>query len=318
MGGVFYFCPDFVPPSAGIKRLYRHVFHLNNLGIKAFIVHLKKGFVLAWHGYKVPVLWLEDNLSFGDDDILVFPEGMPSLMKQTRHLKSTRIAIVLNWFYVYNSLPNGENWKDYGISRAISPSPLIRDFLEWSMGIDVTLIDNYIDPSRYSYQPEKKKRKIVYMTRKNPSSDVLKFILKKKKGVFREWEWLDLKDMSEDQYSTHLSESMIFLATSPHEGMPTSVLEAMSAGSLVIGYSGVGGSDYMIGSGDSQNCFLVENGNLPELAKTLEKIILEWNQRADQRNLILKNALEDAKQFHDFDKEGICLKKYFEKLGRPD
>ena len=137
MGNIFYFCPDFSPPSGGTKRLYRHVHYLNNLGLKAFIVHLKKGFVLTWHGYQVPVLWLEDNLSFGVDDILIFPEGMPSLMKQTQHLKSKRIAIALNWAYIYKTLPSGENYKDYGITEAITPSPVIKDFLEWSMDIDV-------------------------------------------------------------------------------------------------------------------------------------------------------------------------------------
>lgn len=151
MGNIFYFCPDFSSPSGGTKRLYRHVAHLNRMGFKAFIVHNKRGFVLTWHGYKVPVLWLEDRLSFQDDDILVFPEGMVSFMKQTRNFNCTRIAIALNWAYVYPSLPKGEDWKDYGINQAITPSRVIKDFLEWSMGLGVTLIDNYVDTKRYLY-----------------------------------------------------------------------------------------------------------------------------------------------------------------------
>lgn len=137
---------------------------------------------------------------------------------------------------------------------------------------------------------------------------------KGRKGGGKEWEWVDMKDMNEDQYSGHLCESMIFLATSLQEGIPTSVLEAMSSGCLVIGYSGIGGNDYMTENGDNQNCFLVENGNLPELVKTLEEVLLGWNQSADRRDLIIKNAVETAKQFHDFDKEGRCLKKYFENI----
>lgn len=314
MDNIFYFCPDFSPPSGGTKRLYRHVFHLNRLGFKAFIVHYKKGFVLSWHGYKVPVKWLEDNLSFAANDTLVFPEGMPSLMKQTQHLNCSRIAIALNWHYIYNSLPKGENWKDYSITRAITPSPVIKNYLDLSMEVDVTLIDNYIDTNRYSYQPEKKKNKIVYLARKDSSGDILSFIFKRKEGFFKEWEWMPLNDLSEDKYAEQLSESRIFLATSSQEGIPTSALEAMASGCIVVGYSGIGGNDYMVGKGDKQNCYLIENGNLPELAKILEEVIFGWRQNRHRNNLIIKNAVETAKQFQDFDKEGSCLKNYFESL----
>mgnify|MGYP001296540711 CR=1 FL=1 len=314
MGDIFYFCPDFSPPSGGTRRLYRHVHHLNNLGSKAFIVHLKKGFALTWHDYKVPVLWLEDNLSFAADDILVFPEGMPSLMKETQQLNCSRIAIALNWSYIYNSLPKGENWKDYGITRVITPSPVIKNFLELTMGLDVTLIDNYIDANRYSYQPEKKKNKIVYLTRKDPSGDILSFIFKSKEGFFKEWEWMPLNNISEDKYAEQLGESRIFLATSSQEGMPTSALEAMASGCLVVGYSGIGGNDYMVGEGAKQNCHLIENGNLPELAKILEEVILNWNKNTQRDNLIIKNAGKTAKCFQDFEKEGRCLKNYFDRL----
>ncbi len=314
MGNIFYFCPDFSPPSGGTKRLYRHVFHLNRLGFKAFIVHYKKGFVLSWHGCKVPVKWLEDNLLFSVDDTLIFPEGLPSLMKQTQHLNCNRIAIALNWAYIFNSLPKGENWKDYGITRDITPSPIIKDFLELSMGVDVTLIDNYIDTSKFAYKPEKKKNKIVYLTRKDSSGDILSFIFKRKEGVFKKWEWMPLDDLSEDNYAEQLSESRIFLATSSREGMPTSALEAMASGCVVLGYSGIGGNDYMRGKGDKQNCSLIENGNLPELAKTLEEGLLGWNQNKHRNELIIKNALKTAKQFQSFDKEGRCLKNYFESL----
>ena len=314
MGDIFYFCPDFSPPSGGTRRLYRHVHHLNNQGLKAFIVHLKKGFTLTWHGYKVPVLWLEDNLSFAADDILVFPEGMPFLMKQTQSLNCNRVAIVLNWSYVFNSLPKGENWKDYNINRAITPSPLIRDFLEWSMEIDVALVDNYIDTSKYAYKPEKKKNKITYMKRKDASGEIMRFIFARKEGLIKSWEWMSLNDMNEEKYSEHINESRIFIATSTQEGMPTAVLEAMASGCIVAGYSGIGGNDYMVGSGEKQNCFLVENGNMPQLAKTLEEVILGWSENSHSNNLIIKNAVETAKQFQDFDKEGRSLKHYFESL----
>lgn len=312
MGSIFYFCPDFSPPSGGTKRLYRHVFHLNRMGFTAFIVHYKKGFVLTWHNYKVPVLWLEDNLSFGEKDILVFPEGMPSIMKQTQHLNCRRVAIALNWAYIYGDLPTGENWKDFGITQAITPSRVIKDFLERSMAIEVTLIDNFIDNLRYSYHPEKKKTKIAYLLRKDSYGETLRNIFEKKEGLFKTWEWAPLKDMSEEKYSEQLGEARIYVATSFQEGMPTSVLEAMASGCVVVGFSGVGGNEHMIGEGDKQNCFLIENGNLPELAKNLEQIISQWENNS--YDIIIQNGIETARGFQDFDKEGKSLKLYFQSL----
>lgn len=315
MRTIYYFCPDFSPPSGGTKRLYRHVYQLNQMGIKASIVHQKSGFLLSWHGFQVPVVWLEHKPPFEREDILVFPEGMASLMKQTQHFPCPRVAIALNWSYVYLNLPKGENWKDYGIERAITPSPLIKDFLEWSMGLEVTLIHNYVDTDRYSYQPDKKMPKIAYMSRKDLSGEILRCIFEKKNGAFSDYEWVHLKDLAEEEYAWQLTASRIFLATSPQEGMPTSALEAMAAGCLVIGFSGVGGNDYLIGNGDRQNCFLVENGNYIELGRELERLILQWENDKTHFDSVVRNGIETVRQFEDFDKEASSLKHYFQSLG---
>ena len=73
----------------------------------------------------------------------------------------------------------------------------------------------------------------------------------------------NLNELAEDQYAKELNTSKVFLATSSQEGMPTSTLEAMASGCIVVGFSGIGGNDYMMGEGENQNCILIENGNYP-------------------------------------------------------
>lgn len=266
---------------------------------------------MTWHDYKVPVLWLEDEPGFSNDDILVFPEGMTSLMRQTRHFNGNRVALALNWAYIYRTLPIGENWKDYGITKAITPSPAIKIFLEWSMGLDVSLIENYLDTSKYFYQPERKRNKISYMIRKDPSGEILRSIFKRKGGFFTRYEWSQLKDLSEEEYSRQLVDSRIFLATSPQEGMPTSILEAMASGCIVVGFSGIGGNDFMVGKGEEQNCVLVENGDMPNLGKKIEEVIFSFRKDDHTFEHIIQNGLTTAKQFGDFNKEGESLKNFF-------
>ena len=313
MNRIYYLCPDFPHPSAGILRLYRHVEHLNRLGFHAAIIHEKRGCKLSWHGYTVPTIWLEDQPCFQDKDILVIPEGMSNLMKQTRHFSCTRVVIALNWAYIYTGLPKQEDWTDYGITEIITPSPYIKQFLEWSMGVQVTLIDNFVDTVRFSYQPHRKKNKIAYMSRKDGAGEILHRIFEKKFGSSIDHAWIHLHDLTLEQYALQLAESRIFLATSREEGMPTSILEAMASGCLVVGYAGLGGNDYMVGCEDNQNCVLVENGNYLQSGKIIEQIICDDIDRSVY-DTIIKNAVQTASCFGSFEKEGQSLKKYYQKF----
>lgn len=219
-----------------------------------------------------------------------------------------------------NFLGNQADYGDGGMNdthknQVTFPSPVIKDFIEWSMGIDVTLIDNYIDTTKYSYQPERKKSKIAYIARKDTSGETLRCIFERKGGLCKSWEWAPLSNLSEEEYSRQLAESKIFLATSSQEGMNISVLEAMASGCVVVGFSGVGGNDYMIGSGNKQNCFLAESGNLPEFGKTLERVIVQWDNDKHIYDLLIANGIETARRFQDFDREGKSLKRYFQSFG---
>lgn len=284
------------------------------MGFVASIVHEKKGFKLTSHGYEVPVVWMEDRPELGADDILVFPEGIPSYMKQTRHFTNTRVVIALSWAYVYLHLPKGENWKDYGISRAITPTPFIKAFLEWSMGIDVTLIGDYVDLTRFTYRPGKKKSKIAYMTRKSKIGEILCSIFRKKNELLSAYEWISMENFVEEEYAQHLVESRIYLATSSEEGRNISVLEAMASGCVVVGFSGLGGSDYMVGSGNKRNCVLIENGNYLELGKRLEEAVRKLEKDNHCFDSIITNAVDTVRPFGDFDKEAKTLKRFFKSL----
>ncbi|MBD3316862.1 MAG: glycosyltransferase [Chitinivibrionales bacterium] len=307
---ILYLCPDFSPPSAGTRRLYRHVEHLRRAGFDAFIVHNRKGFMLSWHGHHVPIVWMEDKLTLNKDDIIVIPEGMSGIMRSTRHLPCNRVVIVLNWAHIYRNLPSREDWSDYGIRYGITPSPVIKAFLEWSMDLQIGLIANYVDTRKFLYQPEKKKRQIAYSSRKDPSGEILRSIFEKKPGMLKGYEWVLLEDLTEDGYAQILAESKIFLGTSLQEGVPTAALEAMAAGCIVVGYAGVGGSKDMIGTGEKQNCFLVENGDIPGLGRKLEQVVRD-DEYEEGYARIIKNALETASRYGNYQREGDSLEAYF-------
>jgi hypothetical protein len=312
---IFYLCPDISKPSGGIKRLYRHVFHLNRLGLQAAIVHEKRGFVTAWHGFEVPVIWMEDRPMISKDDILVFPETALTAMEQTRNLDNTRVVVALSWSYIFRALPAAKTWQDYGISEAITPSRFIKDFLECFMDIKVTLIDDYVDPAIFFHDPLVKKDKVTYLSRKCRIGDVLGAVFARKNDLPSRYVWTRMEDFSEEAYARHLRESRIYLATSPEEGRNVSVLEAMASGCIVVGFSGLGGSEYMVGSGKTRNCILVENGNYLALVRSIEWVALELSQNSHSFDAMIRNAVETGRSFADFEKEGMSLERFFRSLG---
>lgn len=314
MSKIFYVCPTVNYPSGGIKLLYRHVFHLNRIGFEAYIIHTKETFAPFKYEYKVPILWFDEIPFYDENDIVVIPEGMPGMIKSFGNKTKRSVVIALNWLYIYLFMNNYENWCDWGITRAISPSPMIKNFVEWSMNIPTTLIQDYIDTRRYQYQPSRKKDKISFMSRKSVMGQLVCKIINKKRIPVSNFEWRPLEHFDESTYANHLIESKIYMACSSYEGVNMSVLEAMSAGCLVIGFAGVGGKDYMVGEGPTQNCILVENEDLYGLGNSIEIAIKTFTTNPQAYQHVINNGITTAARYDDFDREAASLKSFFSEL----
>jgi hypothetical protein len=311
MTRILYFCPDFPQPSGGTKRLYRHVQTLRQLGWDAYILHQRHGFALTWHGYQAPILWLEDRPEFRRSDVWVFPEVALEWIRQTQNLGDRRVVLALSWAPGYSRLRPGERWQDYGVAQALTPSPVIKRYLEWSTGIRVTLVDEYVDPTRYFPDPAGKLMQIAYLTRKDTSGEWLHGLLTRKQPELNSYAWLPLRGLDEAVYAHHLRTSRLYLVTTMQEGMNVSVLEALSCGCLVVGYAGVGGHAYMVGHGARQNCVLVENGNLPALGEALETVLLQLLADPHAFDWILTNGLTTARAYQDPTGEARSLQTFF-------
>lgn len=313
MSRILYFCPDFPQPSGGIKTLYRHAQRLVELGFDAWIVHQKRPFRVTWHGYEAPTIWLSERPQFTTKDILVIPEVMPQIMQQTARFAGERIVIALSWSPTYWNLSAGQDWRTYGIDKVITKSPLIRSYLRWSMDIEATLISEYVNEKRYRYAPEVKRPKVCYLTRKERSATWLHSVLYAKGKPFTEFEWMPLRELSEDEYARHLREASVYISTNMQEGMNTSVLEAMACGCLVVGYSGIGGF-YMEGAGEARNCILVENGNVPALGEQLEEALRRLSADPAAYAPVIQNGRRTAAAFQNPDDEADSLRSVYSPL----
>ncbi|MCI0397679.1 MAG: tetratricopeptide repeat protein [Chloroflexi bacterium] len=313
MAHIYYVCPDYEAPSGGTKTIYRHVYLLNERGLDAAVLHQQRGFRLTWHGYQVPLDWLADRPRFAAGDVLVIPESMPGLIQQSSDFPGRRVVLALHWAL---HLPPDQRWQEFGIEQAITPSRVIADFLAWRMGLAATVIGSFVDPARFSYRPEAKRPLIAYMPRKDPAGDVLQAALSRREELAG-WEWQPLRDLDETAYAAALGQARVYLPPSPLEGLNLSVLEAMAAGCLVVGYPGVGGREYLVDGGPQQNYVPVENGHLPAFGPILADVLQTLSANPAAYDTILANALATVRPYQRPGAEADSLVAFFTPLLEP-
>ncbi len=272
---IHYFCPDMLVRSGGIRRLYRHVEILSHHGIQASILHTSKGFNIP-DMPEVTVKYMNVPDTLYPNDIVVIPEGYSKLMFSLKDKPLRRFVIALNWSYIFKALPDTFDWRHCNIERVLFVCPFIGELVSWSMGLPVHKIGFSINPEKYYYKPEIKQTKIVYIGRKGQLVPMLKRVLTARNPDYaKKIIWRGLDKLSEDEYAAEIRESSIFLNLSTEEGLVNSCLEAMSAGSIVVGFDSIGGQGMLKGEGSEQNCILAQNGDYVTLAYKMEKLLID-------------------------------------------
>jgi hypothetical protein len=295
---IFYVCPDFKPPSGGVKRLYTHVEILRDHGYDAAIMHFNRPFKPDWFTSGVPIVYSSDKVSLHPEDVIVIPEGLWSVMRQLSGRPVRKVAIALNPLYIFASMPAGEHWGHYGIEWVMAGTKVIGDFVQWSMNIPhVHTLGTVIDHELFSCGDQSKKLQVAYIGRKDLQTPLIERIIKSHDPACADIPFIKIENLAIQDYAQVLKQSAIFLSTSLHEGVNRSVLEAMACGCLCAGYHGIGGLDYIVGAGDKQNFILAESGNFIDLAQKLAGLITMLRQNDPEVDAIRAHALDTAGRF---------------------
>jgi hypothetical protein len=316
---ILYLCPDFKPPSGGIKRLYTHVEILCNNGYDAAIMHFSRPFKPDWFNSVAPIVYSSDHPTLNPEDVMVLPEGLWSVMRQLSGQPVRKVAIALNPFYIFRTMPAGEHWGHYGIEWVMAGNKVIGDFVRWSMNVpNVHILGTFIDHDLFCCGDQSKKMQVAYIERKDTQTPVIEKIIKSHDPSFTDVPFIKIENLPIKDYAQILKQSTIFLSTSLHEGIHRSLLEAMACGCLCAGYHGIGALDYIVGEGERQNFILAEGGNFFDLAHKLTWLITSLRQNDPQINTIRSNALDTAGRYSLSCEQNSVLEfwKAFNELGR--
>jgi len=228
-------------PRAAIKHIYDLSFTLNKNGIKSKILVEDKTYrgVSHWLGEKyndIEVVSIkEDNVELKIDDILVVPEHYSNVLEQLTNVRCVKIMLVQQKDYIFETLPIGSKWVDYGFDKAITTTEATKKYImEYFPDSLVHIIPPIIgDNFSPSEEPLKPYIAISCRDRVIHRKIISEFYLK-----YPHLRWITFKDMvqlSYDEFSEALKECIVSVWVDDESTFGTFPLESMKCGVPVVG-----------------------------------------------------------------------------------
>ncbi|MBI1367301.1 MAG: hypothetical protein GC162_01460 [Planctomycetes bacterium] len=301
IGTVYVVCPDANKPVGGMKTIYRQVDILNEIGIKAFVVHGRREHRTKFFDNATPIRTFSE-VQMTSDDVLLLPEAYCRLFSPMR--KPTLRSTLRRAIFGAQSIQSQEtrklidqakrivilNLNGYDTLRGFTLDGPPTDVPHYHPNIVAMIAvsrDNeeylrYAFPNLWIHRFAKcpgelsmfkadmpKKRQVCYMPRKRLDEVIQVLGLLRLRGALEGFGLVPIEDKTEKQVADIMGESALFLSFSIREGLPRPPMEAMLSRCLVVGYHGQGGRELF----DPSFSFPIEDGNILEFVKTTERIL---------------------------------------------
>jgi glycosyltransferase involved in cell wall biosynthesis len=210
-------------------------------------------------------------LTLGPEDFFIIPEGFPNIMEKIAQMPCKKIILAQSWYYILNSLNMGQKWQHFGIKDVISVSDGITEYLNAIMpGLSIKQYSQSIDRSLFKPVDSVDKNPVIaFMPGRTPDAVIKTYnVIKTFYSFFPHLSWIrvdELKGLSKEEYAERLGAASICLYTDEIAGFGTMPLEAMAMGTHVVGWTPLGGKEYM----KQNNGFWAQNGDVFQLAELL-------------------------------------------------
>jgi glycosyltransferase involved in cell wall biosynthesis len=262
-------------PSAAVKHIYDIALTLKNNGFNTKILVEDNSYVGVknWLGDKYDALEVvsikEDKVQIKIEDVLVVPELYSNVLQQLSNIKCTKVMLVQQKEYIFESLPIGSKWIDFGFDQVITTTEKAKEYIEDVFPQSkISIIPPIIgDNFKKSEQPVKPFIAISCRERVISRKIISEFYLK-----YPHLRWITFKDMiqlSYDEFSDALNECMVSVWIDDESTFGTFPLESMKCGVPVVGKIP-----------DTEPDWLTENGmwtyDANKIVELLGTYILAW------------------------------------------
>ncbi len=245
----FIFIPPLAKMTGGLAVLFQLAEQIMQSGFQVSLVPRESGRPVVPPRLTALVTpW--ENLDLQPTDLWLVPEGWVNALTPGLHTKARCLVYVQNWAYLFSSLPPNVSWHDLDVSF-VSVSRPVAWFVGQSLGKDSPVLQPAVDTRIFSPPLRKPQQplRVAYMPRKNKAlADMIRSVWEARNAMQSkplELTWLEIHGQSRSEVARLLQTTHIFLATGFPEGFSLPPLEAMACGCLPVGFTGLGGWEYM-------------------------------------------------------------------------
>ena len=268
---IIFISPPVLPPdgviTGGTKLIFRMAETLRRLGYDAVVYEQSKARP-SWFASDTPVVGPE-TVRKSADQILVIPEDQVHVMEQVASWPQRKVVFCQSFFYAAFGLKKGATYDDFGVSHILCAGRANYDHCRHRHPkVSAFRVPISVDPARFF--PRKKREMIACIPRKRTLElPYLRDLFQFEYPKFRDIEWLEMKDKSEQEIATVLGEASVFLALHRLDSLPLTGIEALASGCVVAGFTGIGGREYAT----AKNGFWADEDDFPACIRQLAKAV---------------------------------------------
>lgn len=225
---------------AAIKHIYDMALTLKQNGNVAKILVEDKSYTQPlWLGddYKeLEVVSIkEDKINILIDDVIVVPEYYSNVLQQLSNIRCSKVMLVQQKDYIFETLPVGSRWSDYGFERVITTTEESKKYIqeifpEVLVHIIPPIIGDNFKPTEGIVKPY---IAISCRDRVKHRKLISEFYLK-----YPHLRWVTFRDMvqmSYEEFSEGLKECLVSVWMDDESTFGTFPLESMKSGVPVVG-----------------------------------------------------------------------------------
>jgi len=262
-------------PRASVKYIYDVALTLKNNGFNVKILVEDKTYqgVESWLDKDYETLDIvtikEDKVQINIEDVVVVPEYYSNILENLANIRCTKIMLVQQKEYIFETLPIGSSWTNFGFDKVITTTESTKKYInEYFKNTNVYIIPPIIGDN---FKPnEKTPNPVISIFCKDRSINkkiISEFYLK-----YPQFRWINFKDMNQlsyNNFSDALKNSFVSIWVDDDSTFGTFPLESMKCGVPVIGKIPKNEPDWL---GDNGMWTYDEN----KITEILGKYVMAW------------------------------------------
>jgi len=268
MPQIIFFCPSVTVINGGIKHIFRMAETLIALGHDAVVFEQKEQRP-NWFKSTAPIVG-QSIFQPNPNQVYVLPEDQPHILESFKSFPQKKVIYNQNHFYAALGIGEASGYADYGVTHLLCSSRIIYDHAR----LRHPTLKAYVIPcavdTRLFKPAAAKKNAIAFMPRKRGiEATYIRDMFRFANPNYRDWTWQELSGLSESAVAEALGQVKVFLSLARLEGFGLTPLEAMAAGCVVAGFTGIGGREYANG----ENGFWADEDDFPTCITQLKKAV---------------------------------------------